>query len=295
MKLRLMLCLLALTLVWFTLSHGVEAQGGRTYTTNFPLTENPMSEGGNWINGQTAGLDWKNFRTTPGFAFGTQNGAGGPPYDDSTAILSGTWGPNQTVQATVRTANQQTGGIYQEVELRLRTTITAHVNSGYEINCRCTHDGSQYQEIVKFNGPINSYTYLARLTGGRGLYDGDVIKATMIGNVITVYQNGTQIAQATDSTFSSGSPGIGHWLRGPVDGVDDYGFTSFSASDGPPLPPGSPTGVRIITSADFDSQPFGLLPLSPRHRVGDSTPARSLDVDRVSTVRAAHLFAWRNC
>jgi hypothetical protein len=266
MNLRLF-SLLALTLVPFTLlSPAVKAQAGRTYTTNFSQTENPMSEGGNWVNGQTVGLDWKNFRTTAGFAFGTQNGSGGPPYDDSTAIVSGTWGPNQSVEATVRTVNQRNDA-YQEVEIRLRTTLSAHVNSGYEINWRCTHDGTQYQQIVKFNGPLNSYTYLSDIRGGRGLYDGDVIKATIIGNVITVYQNGTQIAQVSDSTFSSGSPGIGHWLRGPVDGVDDYGFTSFSASDGPPIPPRAPTNVRIVTSADFGSQPFGLLPLTLRHRL----------------------------
>jgi hypothetical protein len=264
MKLRLM-CLLALTLVPFTLSRAVQAQGGRSYTTNFSLTENPMSEGGNWINGQTVGLDWKNFRTTAGFAFGTQNGSGGPPYDDSTAILAGAWGPTQTVQATVRTVNQQTGGVYEEVELRLRTTITAHVNTGYEVNFRCAHDGSQYQEIVRFNGPINSYTYLSQHTGGRGLYDGDVIKATIIGNVITVYQNGTQINQATDSTYSSGSPGLGHWLRGPSGLIGDYGFTSFSASDGGAPPPAAPTNVRVITSGNFDSPRFNVFPLSPRH------------------------------
>ena len=264
---KLLMCLVTLMLVPFALSDGTQAQGGRTYTTNFPLTENPLSEGGNWINGQDAGLDWKNFRTTAGFAFGTQNGAGGPPYDDSTAIVAGPWGPDQSVQATVRTVNQQTGGIYQEVEIRLRTTITAHVNSGYEINWRCNHDGSQYQEIVKFNGPINSYTYLQQNRGGRGLYDGDVIKATIIGSVITVYQNGAQIAQVSDSTFTSGSPGIGHWLRGPADGVDDYGFTNFSASDGPPLPPAPPSNLRIISSADLGSHPFGLITPSPRHRL----------------------------
>jgi hypothetical protein len=245
----------------------VEAQGGRTYTTNFPLTENPLSEGGNWINGQTAGLDWKNFRTTAGFAFGTQNGSGGPPYDDSTALLAGQWGPNQTAQATVRTVNQQTGSIYQEVELRLRSTLSPHVNSGYEINFRCTHDGSQYQEIVRFNGPINSFTYLNRVTGGRGLYDGDVIKASIIGNVITVYQNGIQVAQVSDSTFTSGSPGIGHWLRGPAETIDDYGFTSFSASDGPPLAPASPSNLRIVSLDDFGLQPFGRLRFSPPHRL----------------------------
>jgi hypothetical protein len=235
-----------------------------------------MSEGGNWINGQTVGLDWKNFRTTPGFAFGTQDGAGGPPYDDSTAVVSGSWGPNQTVQATVRTTNQQSGSIYQEVEIRLRTTLSAHVNTGYEINWRCNHDGSQYQQIVRFNGPLNSFTYLSDIRGGRGLYDGDVIKASMIGNVITVYQNGTQIAQVSDSTFTSGSPGLGHWLRGPAAGVDDYGFTSFSASDGPPLTPAprAPTNVRILTSSEFRTQPFGLLPIKLRPR-GEALDTRS--------------------
>jgi hypothetical protein len=29
-----------------------------TYTTNFPLTENPIFEGGHWINGLINGLDW---------------------------------------------------------------------------------------------------------------------------------------------------------------------------------------------------------------------------------------------
>lgn len=31
---------------------------GKTYSTKFPLTESPISEGGNWINGSTEGLDW---------------------------------------------------------------------------------------------------------------------------------------------------------------------------------------------------------------------------------------------
>ena len=44
------------------------------YTTNFPLTANPISEGGAWLSGKAAGLDWTDVRTTPGKAFGTQDG-----------------------------------------------------------------------------------------------------------------------------------------------------------------------------------------------------------------------------
>src|SRR5207302_6427155 len=79
------------------------------YSTNFPRAENPISEGGKWYNGQTNGLDWANVRTSPGFAFGTEIGGSRPEpqkYDDSTALLEGTWGPSQTVQGTVRSANQ---------------------------------------------------------------------------------------------------------------------------------------------------------------------------------------------
>ena len=65
------------------------------YSTNFPRAESPISEGGKWYNGQTNGLDWANVRTSPGFAFGTEIGGSRPEpqkYDDSTALLEGTWG-----------------------------------------------------------------------------------------------------------------------------------------------------------------------------------------------------------
>ena len=98
----------------------------RPYSTTFPLTENPTSEGGNWINGKAVGVDWGDVRTTPGLAFGTN--AGG--YADPTAILTGNWGPDQVVQATVHSVNQ-TDGLYEEVELRLHSTISNHSNTGY--------------------------------------------------------------------------------------------------------------------------------------------------------------------
>lgn len=46
----------------------------RTYSTPFPRAENPISDAGNWISGETAGMDWANVHTTPGFAFGTESG-----------------------------------------------------------------------------------------------------------------------------------------------------------------------------------------------------------------------------
>jgi hypothetical protein len=39
-----------------------------TYSTNFPLTENPISEGSVWARGGTEGLDWTNPLTMGGHA-----------------------------------------------------------------------------------------------------------------------------------------------------------------------------------------------------------------------------------
>jgi len=210
----------------------VNAGSQKTYSTTFPLTENPISEGDNWINGGTVGLDWSDVRTTPGLAFGTINSSIAN-YGDSTAVLTGVWNPNQMAQAVVYSVNQ-TNKIHEEVELRLRTTITAHSITGYEVTFRCTSDGSQYVAIVRWNGALADFTYIANLTpGGPGIHNGDTVKATIIGNTITAYINGTQVLQGTDATYTSGNPGIGFDTESPTgSAVDaDFGFTSFSAAD----------------------------------------------------------------
>src|SRR5262245_4434564 len=42
-----------------------------SYSTTFPLTEDPISEGGSWTNGGATGLGWANVQTTPGLSIGT--------------------------------------------------------------------------------------------------------------------------------------------------------------------------------------------------------------------------------
>ncbi len=242
-----------------TVAVTVSTASTRLYTTSFPNTENPISEGGNWTNGLTNGLDWADVRTTPGLAFGTDVVG----YGDSTAIVSGSWGPDQMVQATVHSVNP-TDNLFEEVELRLRSTVTAHSNTGYEINFRCLKDNNAYSQIVRWNGPLANFTYLSSLGGAQyGVTDGDVVKATMIGNVITTYINGVQIAQVTDNTYKTGSPGMGFYLQG----LSDYGFTSFTASDGlgggdtvPPTTPlnlaaniGSPSEIDLTWDASSDN------------------------------------------
>ncbi len=206
-----------------------------TYTTHFPGTENPISENGRWTNGKSPGLDWADVETVPGLAFGTQSGSDG--YDDATALLKGTWGADQSATGTVYSRNQRGGKVYEEVEIRLRSSLSPRRCTGYEILFRCLKTSESYAQIVRWNGPLGDFTYLADQKGARvGISHGDVVKATAIGNVITAYINNVQVAQAADSTYSSGNPGMGFFLQGAAGLNRDYGFSSFSASEEPASP-----------------------------------------------------------
>jgi hypothetical protein len=191
------------------------------YATTFPATENPIFESGNWINGGTVGLDWANVRTTPGFAYS----ASGLPsqYGDPTAVLAGTWGPTQTVSVVVRIGTMPSGG-QAEVELRLRSSISAHSCTGYEFNYSLFGD---YFQIVRWNGPLGSYALLDSRAAPRALVTGDVIMAKAVGSMLSFYFNGTLLLALTDSTFTSGSPGIGFY---PNSSTLNWGFSSFSAT-----------------------------------------------------------------
>jgi hypothetical protein len=208
----------------------------RTYTTDFPLTENPISEGSNWINGETVGLDWANVATTNGMAIGLESGFTG--YDDATALLTGNWGSNQTASAVVFTTNRMSGNVYEEVEIRLRSSLSPHVCTGYEVNFSLRPDASAYVQIVRWNGPLGSFDYV-NATGGSQciLHTGDVITGTITNNTITAYINGTLILQGTDTNYAAGSPGIGIFIQGAAGVNGDYGFTSYTATDGLPVPP----------------------------------------------------------
>ncbi len=205
----------------------------QTYTTSFPLTENPISEGGEWINGGVVGLDWTNVQTTPGFAFGTDPGIQG--YEDSWALLTGTWGPDQTAQATINDPSPN-DNCHQENELVLRGNLSPHVATGYEISVKAADDANSYLIIVRWNGAYGNFTYLANLQGATyGVKTGDTFKATIVGNVITAYINGVQKTQVTDSTYASGHPGMGFYLgkyNHPVCAGTNagYGFSNYTAA-----------------------------------------------------------------
>ena len=195
--------------------------GTASYATNFDRTESPISETGAWRH---FGLDWTLANTSDGIAFGTQTGTGG--FDDSYAYLSG-FGPNQSATAVIHRDAIIDNRCTHEVEILLRWADSAHNARGYE--CNVAYDGG-YAEIVRWNGPLSDFTYLARGSVPGGVHDGDVMSAKVVGNLITLSVNGVKVASASDATFPTGDPGMGFWRGGPYGARGDYGFTSYSAT-----------------------------------------------------------------
>jgi len=232
----------------------VSAWSQGTYSTNFPLTENPLNESGKWISG-TTGLDWTNCRTTAGFCFGTQpgNATGNQRYADSIAVLTGTWSQAQSAQATLLVPNADPGGsdnVFEEVEIHLLVTVTPHNIVGYEANLSVTPNNG-YVQIGRWDGPLDvSKDVLGNAANVPAGKTGDVFKATFTPpNHLQVYINGVQVTEWFDpSPLTTGSPGIGFFLQGATGVNANYGFSSFSATDGTtPVPtPLAPQNLRVM-------------------------------------------------
>lgn len=201
-----------------------------TYSTNFALEENPISERNVWVKNGTL---WTKVRTLAGVAQGTQDNAGN--FDDSTAYLSG-FDPDQSASAVIRKGT--TDGL-MEVEILLRWLDTSSTTRGYE--CNLAHDGS-YTQIVRWNGALGSFTVLFDDPGaGLTVNDGDVFSANIVGNIIRAQLNGVEISTIDitsqgGTVYTFGGPGLGFYRSGGT-GSEQYGFKSWSATDGRLGPP----------------------------------------------------------
>jgi len=203
------------------------ATGVCSYSTTFPLTENQISENGNWMGGSIAGARiwaggriwtggrlWGNVQTASGLAYGVDEPTA---FGDPTAILAGTWGPTQTATATVKINKTPTTKCCHEVELRQRTTSFQHRIMGYEAYCSVM-SSERYCHIARWNGPNGSYWNFETGSSKTYLKDGDVVKATVTGTnptTVTLDKNGVQILQATDTGAAGGGFGpYGPWTSG---------------------------------------------------------------------------------
>lgn len=199
------------------------------FTTNFPLTQNPISQGGIWDNGLAVGLDWTDCQTASGLLGATSIELSPPPFNDSIACLKTSFrvfSSRQFVQGVIHRASGYTLG--HEALLLLRFAISANVARGYEIYWS-TNGGIN---LVLWSGPINGFTPLATATPGLAA-NGDIVRAEADGSQIVVKINGSTVITWTDSTWATGQPGVGN---NPFQSGSDffsYGWSSLTAGNLP--------------------------------------------------------------
>lgn len=196
-----------------------------SYSTNFPLTESPISESGNWQN--TVSGTWNHpVSTTGGHAVGL-NSSG---TNDSVARLVGNYLRDQTITATVFR-----GGSSGAAEVELHCNMTMTPGSPDQIQ---TYEfdfvpSSASIAIVKWLGQQGTITVLTNPANSLPTFnDGDIIKVSAIGpasaRVLTAYYNGSVIATATDTSgYVTGNPGIGFDAGTPANGAN-LGLKSYS-------------------------------------------------------------------
>lgn len=194
-----------------------------TFVTTFDATETPISEGGKW---RRANNPWTSIKTANGATVGTTGVTGG--YDDSYAYLTQDFGPNYEIEGVVYRSPSLPSGDNHELELHLRVSDTTNTAMLYEV----TWQAYGGQQIVRWNGPYGDITVLPTTElkyFASQIQNGDRLKASVIGNVITMYVNGVATLRATDSTFTTGQPGIGMYYKVGADPAA-FGWTQISVT-----------------------------------------------------------------
>lgn len=223
---------LAVLAVWFAL---VQSVFGLQYWTTwkYQTNQNPLFEGNNWSNGMPNGIQWSNCQTFGGYV----TGKGGHDTFDSVAIMTNAWGADQDATAILRKASPTAN--FPEVEILLRATMTGHSIRCYEF--LWNPDGTESCYIVRWHGDTSLGSPVGFLglkdCGVRTLANGDVLRATCIGNppVLTMYVNGVSIGTYTDTASTnilSGNPGIGFDSNDVNFDYSQIGFSYFYVTDG---------------------------------------------------------------
>jgi len=111
--------------------------------------------------------------------------------------------------------------------MRLRSSLAKHSCDGYEISYSLKEGKEAYLIIVRWNGPLADFTYLLNVQGAQyAVKTGDVVRATIVGNEIKAFKNGSLMGTAKDAAYVRGHPGFG--FNEGSNG--DYGISRFSAT-----------------------------------------------------------------
>lgn len=195
--------------------------------------EDPLSVGGLWSNntqgvgGNAPPLNLTSMRValaSDGKTPIAMENHGGIEYDDSFAFIPG-WGANQFLEAVIYKAagyNPNASGSNHELEILLG----CRTSSGYHRWNEFLFNSGGGVDIVSLDGGQSDFTSIGVATGAARIpADGDVYRATKIGNALSFYQNGVLICTYTGTLVANGSGiGIGGFVRPDGSVHNKYGF-----------------------------------------------------------------------
>lgn len=220
-------------------SSGTGSTGGTgaDYFLDFATAtiENPLSAGGIWSNntqgvgGNVAPGNMTNMQVglasdgTTTIAFDSH---GGIEYDDSFAFVPGYAGDQYAEAVLYKEAgyNPNANNSNHEVELILGCSSAA----GSRIWNEFLFNAGGGVDIVYLDGGPSDFQSIGSGTGAAGIpKDGDVIRATKIGNELKGYVNGVLVVEYSGSLVANGSGiGIAGFIR-PGATHNKFGFRSI--------------------------------------------------------------------
>jgi len=203
-----------------------------SYSTNFPLTENPISESGKWRVGGVTGY-YGSPRTTTGKCFAGSTVTPGELDDNLAQLISPVISANCSITTTIsKSTGSKTDSFeaahYGRMNIDAGTTFVR----GYEI--LIGFNPGEFQ-VVKWLGVSHAFpaNFVVLSTSGSpaAVSNGDVFRTDFIGNVITCYRNGVLFNTTTDSSspWLDGSPGMGFFVS-PGNTPSDYCFSSWAVN-----------------------------------------------------------------
>lgn len=191
------------------------------YYSTFPADEDPISEGGIWLNGNVdSGGSHQAMETANGRCFTSVNQT---DFDDAICLYNGnspTIGNDHQVTATAYVAPGYTGGSgSHELILVTRGQILGTNNIPYYEWLISL--GNSFSQVMHQSGPEAGYTNIREPELDHSPADGDVFRFRAVGSgaslVLTFWQNDILIDSFTPTSayrHNTGKPGLSAFVTG---------------------------------------------------------------------------------
>lgn len=165
---------------------------------------NPSSSGGTWGAITSTGI--KQIKILSNKARGSLN-----TEQNLERVSSPTFANDQKAISTIGSITNYGG-------------VAVRIQGSTDPNCYFAYVNSGGGQVLIYRGnPAGSTTQIANITSTWSI--GDILELRAVGTTITVYKNSSQLGSYTDSTYSSGQPGLYCYLN-----TTDLS-SLFSASD----------------------------------------------------------------